>query len=102
MPSHQLYDNGSVLMLYSINTQESGQLTCTAHNEFGEDHVFVSVIVRTRKCFYIFERLKLSLHLIKCFYPKLSSKIHEHKTLTLKGHIEAENNAYFLYLYITK
>ncbi|XP_071138695.1 uncharacterized protein [Mytilus edulis] len=47
MPSHQLYDNGSVLMLYSINTQESGQLTCTAHNEFGEDHVFVSVIVRT-------------------------------------------------------
>ncbi|CAG2257832.1 HMCN [Mytilus edulis] len=34
MPSHQLYDNGSVLMLYSINTQESGQLTCTARNEF--------------------------------------------------------------------
>lgn len=59
MPSHQLYDKGSVLMLYSINTQESGQLKCTAQNEFGEDHVFVSVIVRIRKCIKKFERLKL-------------------------------------------
>lgn len=50
MPSHQLYNNGSVLTLYSSNTQESGQLTCTAQNEFGEDHVSIPVIVRTCKC----------------------------------------------------
>lgn len=86
MPSHQLYDNGSVLMLYSINTQESGQLTCTARNEFGEDHVFVSVIVRTRKCIKNFELLKLSLHLIKCFHPKFSSKKRTKKVSSERTH----------------
>ncbi|CAC5424735.1 NOTCH3 [Mytilus coruscus] len=47
MPSHQLYKHDSVLTLYTINTQESGLLTCSAHNEFGENHVSVSVIVRS-------------------------------------------------------
>ncbi|VDI36495.1 Hypothetical predicted protein [Mytilus galloprovincialis] len=46
MPSHQIHNHGSVLTLYTIDTQESGQLTCTAQNEFREEHVSVSVIVR--------------------------------------------------------
>ncbi|VDI38762.1 Hypothetical predicted protein, partial [Mytilus galloprovincialis] len=48
MPLHQLHNHGSVLTLCSINTQESGLLTCSAKNEFGEDHVSVSVIVRSQ------------------------------------------------------
>ncbi|VDH96780.1 Hypothetical predicted protein [Mytilus galloprovincialis] len=47
MPSHQLLKHDSVLTLYSVTTQDSGLLTCTAQNEFGEDHVSVSVIVRS-------------------------------------------------------
>ncbi|CAC5407140.1 HMCN [Mytilus coruscus] len=47
MPSLQLLKHDSVLTLYSVNTQDSGLLTCTAQNEFGEDHVSVSVIVRS-------------------------------------------------------
>ncbi|XP_071138698.1 uncharacterized protein [Mytilus edulis] len=47
MPSHHLLKHDTVLTLYSVTTQDSGLLTCTAKNEFGEDHVSVSVIVRS-------------------------------------------------------
>lgn len=54
MPSHQLLKNDSVLTLNSLSTQESGLLTCTAQNEFGEAHVSISVIVRSRKFIFQF------------------------------------------------
>ncbi|XP_071138696.1 neuronal cell adhesion molecule-like [Mytilus edulis] len=48
MPSHHFHKHDSVLTLNSMSTQESGLLTCSAQNEFGEDHVSVSVIVRSQ------------------------------------------------------
>lgn len=53
MPPHQLLEHDSVLTFNSMSTQDSGLLTCTAQNEFGEDHVSVSVIVRSREYIYI-------------------------------------------------
>ncbi|CAG2217861.1 HMCN [Mytilus edulis] len=35
MPSHQLHEHDSVLTLYTINTQESGLLTCSAKMNLG-------------------------------------------------------------------
>ncbi|XP_076082118.1 peroxidasin homolog [Mytilus galloprovincialis] len=46
LPSHQLHQQGSLLTLFAIKTHESGTLTCTAENEFGNDTASISVIFR--------------------------------------------------------
>ncbi|CAC5401498.1 unnamed protein product [Mytilus coruscus] len=44
LPRHVTFDNGAVLKL--VNMQDSGQLTCTAENEFGSDTKSANVIVK--------------------------------------------------------
>lgn len=44
LPRHVTFDNGAVLKL--LNMQDSGQLTCTAVNEFGSDTKSANVIVK--------------------------------------------------------
>ncbi|XP_076082120.1 contactin-5-like [Mytilus galloprovincialis] len=44
LPRHVTFDNGAVLKL--VNMQDSGQLTCTAENEFGSDTKSTNVIVK--------------------------------------------------------
>ncbi|VDI45895.1 Hypothetical predicted protein [Mytilus galloprovincialis] len=46
LPSHQLHQQGRLLTLFSIKTHESGTLTCTAENEFGNDKASVAVVFR--------------------------------------------------------
>ncbi|VDI57264.1 Hypothetical predicted protein [Mytilus galloprovincialis] len=48
LPSHQLHQHGSLLTLFAIKTHESGTLTCTAQNEFGNDKSSVAVVFRQR------------------------------------------------------
>ncbi|CAG2219379.1 HMCN [Mytilus edulis] len=47
LPRHVTFENGAVLEL--VNMQDSGQLTCTAENEFGSDTKSTNVIVKHRK-----------------------------------------------------
>ncbi|VDI14974.1 Hypothetical predicted protein [Mytilus galloprovincialis] len=46
MPSHQLHQDGQVLTLFAHNTLNSGTLTCTAVNSFGDDKASVAVIFK--------------------------------------------------------
>lgn len=48
MPSHQLHQDGQVLTLFAHNTFNSGTLTCTAVNSFGDDKASVAVIFKNR------------------------------------------------------
>ncbi|CAC5361985.1 unnamed protein product [Mytilus coruscus] len=48
MPSHQLHQRGQVLTIFAIKTLESGTLTCTAVNAFGDDRASVAVIFKNR------------------------------------------------------
>ncbi|CAG2222395.1 PLG [Mytilus edulis] len=44
LPRHVTFENGAILKL--VNMQDSGQLTCTAENEFGSDTKSTNVIVK--------------------------------------------------------
>lgn len=46
MPSNELHQDGHVLTLFALKTLESGTLTCTATNDFGEDKASAAVIFR--------------------------------------------------------
>lgn len=48
MPSNQIHNNGPVITLVALKTLESGTLTCTALNEFGDEKISVAVIFRNR------------------------------------------------------
>ena len=47
LPTHKTFKNGTVLQL--VHMEESGQLWCTAQNEFGMDEKSTLVIVKHRK-----------------------------------------------------
>jgi len=45
--THMTYENGTVIEM--VNMDKSGELWCTAQNEFGMDKVSTLVIVKHRK-----------------------------------------------------
>lgn len=44
LPRHVIFNHGAVLKL--VNMQDSGQLSCTAENEFGSDKKSTNVIIK--------------------------------------------------------
>lgn len=57
LPRHVTFENGAILKL--VNMQDSGQLTCTAENEFGSDTKSTNVIVKHCK-FSLVEKKQIS------------------------------------------
>ncbi|XP_063408350.1 leucine-rich repeats and immunoglobulin-like domains protein sma-10 [Mytilus trossulus] len=46
MPSHHVHLNGHMLTLFAVKTLQSGTLTCTAVNEFGQATASATVVFR--------------------------------------------------------
>lgn len=51
MPPHHDHPDGHLLTLFAVKTLQSGTLTCTAVNEFGQDKASATVVFRNRMYF---------------------------------------------------
>ncbi|VDI20004.1 Hypothetical predicted protein, partial [Mytilus galloprovincialis] len=96
LPRHVTFDNGAVLKL--LNMQDSGQLTCTAVNEFGSDTSSANVIVKHYKLVDAEilgeEALELKVENVDAFKLKQLELEHEFKLkqaeLEMKERLEME------------